>query len=68
MLTEFERDARNNRLNETDWMILPDCTTFTNQELIAIKEYRQALRDMTTGVFPTLPPYAKTSKDKLKGR
>jgi len=45
------REQRNKLLAESDWYILPD-TNIANKE--AWKEYRQALRDLTSLNFPVV--------------
>lgn len=45
------RRKRDLLLLETDWMALPDAP-FSTEEVIAIKIYRQALRDITEQVDP----------------
>lgn len=54
------RIQRNNLLSQTDYLVMPDYP-LSEDKLIAIKEYRQALRDITEQegfpcevVFPTL--------------
>lgn len=54
------RMERNRLLSETDWMVGND-TPLSEEQLVAIKEYRQKLRDVLKGlhprevVFPTKP-------------
>jgi hypothetical protein len=45
------RIERDRLLSETDWMVGND-TPLSEEQLIAIKEYRQKLRDITKGVHP----------------
>jgi len=40
------RHQRDTLIAATDWMVLPDAP-FTESEIVEIKEYRQALRDIT---------------------
>lgn len=41
------RKERNKRLTETDYIFQPDYPDLTEESLAAVKEYRQALRDIT---------------------
>ena len=52
-LAESIRSKRNQLIADTDHMLLPDYP-ITSEQLIAVKAYRQALRDITEqSGFPT---------------
>jgi len=52
------KKERNELLTKTDYLVMPDFPIIA-KDLVVVKKYRQALRDLTDGKLPRVPKYLK---------